>query len=100
MAYAIWHFAPLYGDPPSDPFPLDAFEPRARRVALFCDAYRLDDRTGLVDRIVAVQQTAYNAIKDGAEASRSKAAYQRLWDLAARGGIERHHGQMRTDVIA
>jgi aminoglycoside phosphotransferase (APT) family kinase protein len=87
VAYALWHFTPLYGDPSSDPYPIDTFEPRARRVALFCDAYGLDDRTGLVEAIVAVQQTAHDAIKNGAEDGNP--AYQRLWELGACDGIRR-----------
>ena len=31
LAYSLWHFVPLYGDPATDPFDLTKFQPRARR---------------------------------------------------------------------
>jgi hypothetical protein len=87
VSYAIWHFVPLYGDPDSDPFDLAQFEPRARRTRLFCDAYSLDDRDGLVDKILDRQRAVHTAIKHGADTGDS--AYQRLWELGAGSGIER-----------
>jgi hypothetical protein len=87
VAYAIWHFVPLYGDPDTDPFDLAVFAPRDRRTRMFCDAYGLDDRSGLVDRIVERQRATYTAFKDGAAAG--DPAYQRLWELGAGTGILR-----------
>ena len=63
VSFAIWHFVPLYGDPGSDPFDMAEFEPRARRSRLFCDAYGLDDRDGLVDKILERQRAVHSAIK-------------------------------------
>jgi Phosphotransferase enzyme family len=87
VSYALWHFVPLYGDPASDPFAPTQFEPRARRTRLFCDAYGLDDRTGLVDKILERQHAVHSAIKHGADAG--DPAYLRLWELGAGTGIER-----------
>lgn len=87
VSYAIWHFVPLYGDPDSDPFDLTHFEPRARRARLLCDAYGLDDRTGLVDKILERQRAVHSSIKSGADAG--DPAYQRLWELDAGTGIQR-----------
>jgi hypothetical protein len=85
VAYALWHFVPLYGDPASDPFELGEFEPRARRSRLLCDAYGLHDREGLVDRIIRRQRTVYRVFKDGARAG--DLAYARLWEMGAGTGI-------------
>ncbi len=48
LAHALWSFTPLYADEGAD----EGFGPpeeRARRMALFCDAYGLADRRGLLD---------------------------------------------------
>jgi phosphotransferase family enzyme len=85
VAYALWHFVPLYGDPASDPFDLAVFEPRARRSRLLCEAYGLQDPEGLVDRIIQRQRTVYRIFKDGAQAGDQ--AYVRLWEMGAGSGI-------------
>ncbi|MQB01787.1 MAG: phosphotransferase, partial [Actinobacteria bacterium] len=87
VAYALWHFVPLYGDEESDPFPVDVFEPRGRRTRLFCDAYELSDREGLVDTIIDRQFGMRTMVEKGAEAG--DPALQRLWDLGAPDGIKR-----------
>jgi len=87
VAFALWHFTPLYGDPSSDPFDVAVFEPRARRVRVFCDAYGLADRDQVVDMIIKRQSAASAAIERGAQAG--DPAYQRLWELGARDGIQR-----------
>jgi aminoglycoside phosphotransferase (APT) family kinase protein len=94
VSYALWHFVPLYGDPGSDPFDLAQFEPRARRTRLFCDAYGLDDRGGLVGKILERQRAVHTAIKHGAESG--DPAYQRLWKLGAGMGIERQIDYVRA----
>lgn len=58
VAYALWRYVPLY---PDERFgPPDA---RARRAALFCDAYGLVDRAGLLDTILARQRSAYETVE-------------------------------------
>lgn len=87
VAFALWHFVPLYGDPDSDPFDVTVFAPRARRTRLFCDAYGLPDRRGVIDMVQERQLSAYAAVEQGAEAG--DPAYQRLWELGAGNGIRR-----------
>ncbi|MGI9000827.1 MAG: phosphotransferase [Pseudonocardia sp.] len=90
VAFALWHFVPLYGDPESDPFDVTVFEPRARRARLFCDAYGLGERGRVVDLVIERQLAARTAIEQGAQAG--DPAYERLWELGAGDGIDR---QMR-----
>lgn len=90
IAFAIWHFVPLYGDPASDPFDLAEFEPRAHRTRLFCDSYGLADRGDLVGQILARQRATLRAIKRAADAG--DPAYQRLWDMGAGAGVRRQIG--------
>ncbi len=87
VAFALWHFVPLYGDPASDPFDPTVFEPRACRARLFCDAYGLPVRHGVIDMVQQRQRVAQTAIEQGAEAG--DPAYQRLWELGAVDGIRR-----------
>jgi len=54
---------------------------RARRARLFCDAYGLQDRGELVDKILERQRAGRRAIKQAADAG--DPAYQRLWDMGA-----------------
>jgi aminoglycoside phosphotransferase (APT) family kinase protein len=98
VCYALWHFVPLYGDPSSDPFDVAQFEPRARRNRLFCDAYGLSDRRGLVDKILERQRAVYAAIKHGADAG--DPAYQRLWELGAGDGIQRQTAYVQANRSA
>lgn len=90
VSFALWHFVPLYGDPATDPFSMAEFEPRARRTRLFCDAYGLADRGGLVDKILERQRAARRAIKQAADAG--DPAYRRLWDMGAGAGVQRQIG--------
>ena len=94
VVYALWHFVPLYGDPASDPFGLAEFEPRARRTRLFCDAYGLAEREGLVDKIVQRQRTVYQAFRNGAQAG--DRAYVRLWEMGAGTGIQNQIGYVQA----
>lgn len=68
VAFALWHFIPLYGDPASEPFDVTVFEPRARRARLFCDAYGLSDRCGVIDMVQQRQLVAHTAVEQGAAA--------------------------------
>lgn len=58
VAYALWRFAPLYGEeifgPPQE---------RARRMALFCDAYGLAERNHLLDTIERRQRVLYDTLE-------------------------------------
>lgn len=94
VAFALWHFVPLYGDPSSDPFDVTVFEPRARRARLFCDAYGLADRGRVVDMVIERQLVARAAIEQGVHAG--DPAYQRLWELGAGDGIHRQVHYVET----
>ena len=67
---------------------------RARRARLFCDAYGLQDRGELVDKILERQRAGRRAIKQAADAG--DPACQRLWDMGAGAGVQRQIG----DVLA
>jgi len=67
---------------------------RARRARLFCDAYGLQDRGELVDKILERQRADRRAIKQAADAG--DPACQRLWDMGAGAGVQRQIG----DVLA
>lgn len=61
VAYALWRFAPLYSDEGVD----EDFGPpreRARRMALFCDAYGFDDRNELLDTVERRQRVLYDTV--------------------------------------
>jgi hypothetical protein len=57
IAHALWRFVPLYDDAqfgtPTE---------QARRMRLFCDAYGLEDRRGLLDLIARRQHVLYNSV--------------------------------------
>lgn len=93
VAFALWHFVPLYGDAASDPFDAGTFEPRAHRTRLFCDAYGLSDRDNLVDMITSRQHATLTTIRLGAAAGHP--AYTRLWGLGAGAGIQRQVDYVR-----
>lgn len=94
VAFALWHFVPLYGDPSSDPFDVTVFEPRSQRTRLFCDAYGLADRGPVIDMIVERQLAARAAIEQGAQAG--DPAYERLRELGACDGILRQVHYVET----
>ncbi|MBA2277439.1 MAG: aminoglycoside phosphotransferase family protein [Chloroflexia bacterium] len=59
IAYALWRFVPFYPD--------DRFGPpdeRARRAVLFCDAYGLVEREGIVATILQRQRSAYDTVEE------------------------------------
>jgi hypothetical protein len=88
VAYAMWHFIPLYGTPDSDdPFDLSQLGPRARRARLFCDAYGLLERAELVDQIIERQQAVHALFER--KAAQGDPSYQRLWNAGAGDGILR-----------
>ncbi len=93
VAFALWHFVPLYGDPDSDPFAVDVFEPRATRTRLFCDAYALTDRADVAGMILTRQQAVYDAMNRGA--GQGDPAYVRLMEMGAGDGINRQIGFVR-----
>ncbi|MDP9238195.1 MAG: aminoglycoside phosphotransferase family protein [Chloroflexota bacterium] len=68
IAYAAWRFVPLYYDGiPGSDRQADT-EEYARRLALFCDEYGPDDRSGLLDAIQDRQQAMYDTVRTWGEA--------------------------------
>jgi hypothetical protein len=63
LAYALWRFAPLYAGAefggPSE---------QARRMRLFCDAYGLEDRRGLIDTIGRRQRVLHDTLVEWGQA--------------------------------
>ena len=57
IAHALWRFVPLYDD---EQFGTPTEQ--ARRMRLFCDAYGLEDRRGLLDLIERRQHVLYNSV--------------------------------------
>ncbi|MFN8500087.1 MAG: phosphotransferase [Anaerolineae bacterium] len=72
VAYALWRFAPLY---PAENF--GTLAERARRMTLFCDAYGLADRRGLLAVIEWRQAVHYSTLAAWAESGLP--AFERLW---------------------
>ncbi len=88
IAFAIWHFVPLYGETEAgDPFDPAIFDPRGERVRRFCDAYGLNDRGGVVEMIKLRQETTHATFKRRAEAG--DPPYVRLWEMGAGDGLTR-----------
>lgn len=95
IAYALWRYIPLYPD--------DRFGPpeeRARRAALFCDAYGLVDRAGLVDTIIQRQHSAYDTVEQWGRAGRP--GFAQLYAVNLHAGalddiayVERHAAVLR-----
>jgi hypothetical protein len=57
VAYALWRFVPLYPAPE-----FGGPDEQARRIRLFCDAYGLVDRIGLLDIIERRQQVLHETL--------------------------------------
>lgn len=66
VAYACWWFVPLYRDEPARTVGWVSPPPRAERLAVFCDAYRLPDdlRSRLVGEVVVCQVAAARTIQE------------------------------------
>jgi Phosphotransferase enzyme family len=93
VAFALWHFVPLYGDPASDPFDTSTFEPRARRTRLFCDAYGLTGPDNVPEMVIHRQVATYTAMESAAKAG--DPMYVRLWEMGAGDGISRQIDYVR-----
>lgn len=64
IAYAIYRFAPVTA--PSNPEHFGSMTEQARRVRLFCDAYRLEDRSGVVDALMDRIIGMADSLREGA----------------------------------
>ena len=82
IAHALWRYVPLYPDPafgrPTD---------HARRLAVFCDAYGLADRRGLLDTVERRLKASYDTL--AAWAAAGDPAFVALWrDGHADGSVD------------
>jgi len=86
IAFAAWHFTPLYE---TDQWPTDPFVPRGQRVRLLADAYGLESaaRIALPAVVLARMEHTWKVFHDQARAG--DPAYQRLWQAGAGDGIRR-----------
>lgn len=64
VAYAIYRFAPVTA--PSNPESFGSICEQGNRIRLFCDAYRLEDRSGLVDAVIERVAAMAASLRDGA----------------------------------
>jgi aminoglycoside phosphotransferase (APT) family kinase protein len=58
IAHALWRFVPLYGDEEFGPV-----EERARRIAIFCDAYGFANRCSIPNTIERREVAMYDALQ-------------------------------------
>jgi len=72
VAHALWRFAPLHADAT-----FGSLAERARRIALFCDAYGLDERRGLLDAIERRQRALYDTLAAWGEAG--EPGFAEMW---------------------
>ena len=63
LAYALWRFVPLYADDDCQRLGF-AVRPRGPRIRLFCDAYGLDERRGLMGVVRDRQLSLYRTARD------------------------------------
>jgi aminoglycoside phosphotransferase (APT) family kinase protein len=64
ISYAIYRFAPVTA--PSNPEHFGSVAEQARRARLFCDAYGLDDRIGVVDALLERIKAMADSLREGA----------------------------------
>ncbi|HYM71128.1 MAG TPA: phosphotransferase [bacterium] len=86
VAYALWHFVPLYAEEKCARLGCDpSVDERARRARGFCDAYRLPARADLIDAVLQRQWRARERIRTRAE--RGAPAFVGLWRRGVAAGI-------------
>jgi len=88
VAYALWHFVPLYDEEKCAQLGCEAsVDVRARRVRGFCDGYGLPPARAVLGAVIERQRRARNRIRALAEAG--DPAYLRLWQSGVREDIFR-----------
>ena len=86
VAYALWHFVPLYAEEKCARLGCDpSVDERARRARGFCDAYRLSTHADLIDAVLQRQWRARERIRTRAE--RGDPAFVQLWRRGVGAGI-------------
>jgi hypothetical protein len=94
VAHAIWRCVPLYGNDEDGPL-----VKQVRRIALFCDAYGLTDRRGLLDTVRRRQTVLYDSVRTWA--AEGVPAFARMWQeghadgvLRDRAWLDRHRAKL------
>jgi len=64
IAYAVYRFAPVTA--PTNPENFGSITEQARRVRLFCDAYGLEDRSGLIAAVMDRIKGMADSLREGA----------------------------------
>jgi len=64
IAYAVYRFAPVTA--PTNPENFGSVTEQARRVRLFCDAYRLEDRSGFIAAVIERIKGMADSLRNGA----------------------------------
>lgn len=82
VAFALWWFVPLYGE---DEY--GSLAERARRITVFCDAYGLDDRLGLLDIVRQRQMVLFDSVRTWA--AEGVPAFVRMWEEGHGDGVLR-----------
>lgn len=85
IAYALWRFVPLYDDAECRSRGLTP-EPRGRRIRLFCDAYGLENRAGLLDVVRRRQQAVPDSVQ--AWAAEGHEGFARMWAEGMQGPLD------------
>ena len=76
IAYALWRFVPLYNDADCETLRF-ACPDRPRRIATFCSAYGLEDRTSVLDVVRQRQHVVYDTLRTWGEAG--EPGFDRMW---------------------
>jgi aminoglycoside phosphotransferase (APT) family kinase protein len=101
VAYAAWRFVPLYYDGvPGLSREADVRE-YARRLALFCDEYGLEERGDLLRTVAARQQVVYDTVRVWGEAG--VPGFAEMWatghavaPLQDKAFVEEHTGALAS----
>lgn len=100
VAHALWRFVPLYGNDEDGP-PAE----HARRLAVFCDAYGLTDRRGLLDTVRRRQTVLYDSVRTWA--AEGVPAFVRMWReghadgvLRDRAWLDHHRAELERHLNA
>ena len=88
VAFAIWHFVPLYDDEKCSRLGADAsLDARALRVRWFCDTYGCPPSPSVITAVIERQRRARARIR--ALADQGSAAYVKLWQSGVEQSILR-----------
>lgn len=101
VAYAAWRFVPLYYDGVPGISKAPDVAEQSRRLALFCNEYRLRGRVSLLDAVIARQQVMYDTVRVWGEAGIP--GFAEMWatghadaPLRDKAFVEQHRGELAS----